>query len=169
MKKPIIFRLSSVFRFSVFRSPFLPFSSSPFLLFSLSPFLLFALSPFLLYSCKTTKHIETVKTEYKTNHIRDSIHCYDSVYIKDKGDTIFLERYKYLYQDRIVRDSIFINDTIRIPVPSGLRSSASGLRPPVLRLAKLPNMVRTNSTHRSTANGHLCTAEKDKKININLL
>ena len=112
MKKPIIFRLSSMFR--------VPFSSSP--------FLLFALSPFLLYSCKTTKHIETVKTEYKTNHIRDSIHCYDSVYIKDKGDTIFLERYKYLYQDRIVRDSIFINDTIRIPVPSGLRSSASGLR-----------------------------------------
>ena len=34
-----------------------------------------------------------------------------------QGDTIFLERYRYLYKNKIVRDSIFINDTIRVPYP----------------------------------------------------
>jgi len=40
-----------------------------------------------------------------------------SVFVKDKGDTLILERYKYLYKNRIVKDSIFINDTIRVSCP----------------------------------------------------
>ena len=73
----------------------------------------------LLYSCKSVKYIpvETTKIEYRDNLIRDSIIRYDSVYVKDKGDTLILERYKYLYKNRIVKDSIFINDTIPIPYP----------------------------------------------------
>jgi len=72
-----------------------------------------------MYSCKTTQYIpvETVKTEYRDNYIRDSIFHYDSIYIKDKGDTLIVERYRYLYRDKIVKDSIFINDTIRVPYP----------------------------------------------------
>ena len=73
----------------------------------------------LLYSCKSVKYIpvETTKIDYRDNHVRDSVIRYDSVYVKDKGDTLILERYKYLYKNRIVKDSIFVNNTIRIPYP----------------------------------------------------
>jgi hypothetical protein len=61
--------------------------------------------------------IETIKTEYRDKIVRDSVFKYDSIFVKDKGDTVFFERYKYLYRDKIVRDSIFKNDTIRVPYP----------------------------------------------------
>jgi hypothetical protein len=34
-----------------------------------------------------------------------------------KGDTVWIEKYKYLYMDRLLRDSIYLNDTIRVPYP----------------------------------------------------
>ena len=73
----------------------------------------------MLYSCKSVKYIpvETTKIEYRDKFVRDSIFRYDSVFVKDKGDTLILERYKYLYKNRIVKDSIFINDTIQVPYP----------------------------------------------------
>ena len=73
----------------------------------------------MLYSCKTAKYIpaQTTKIEYRDNFVKDSIFRYDSVFVKEKGDTLILERYKYLYKNKIVRDSIFINDTIRVPYP----------------------------------------------------
>jgi len=73
----------------------------------------------LCCSCKMPQYIpvETVKIEYRDNFVRDSIFRYDSIYIKEKGDTIIFERYRYLYRDKFVRDSIFINDTIRVPYP----------------------------------------------------
>ena len=78
-----------------------------------------ALLIFVCSSCKTLQYvpIETVKTEYHDNYVRDSIFLYDSINVKEKGDTIFLERYRYLYKDKIIRDSIFISDTIRVPYP----------------------------------------------------
>jgi len=73
----------------------------------------------LCCACKTVKYlpIETVKTEYRDKILRDSVFQYDSVFVKDKGDTIYLERYRYLYKDKIVRDSIFKTDSIRVPYP----------------------------------------------------
>ena len=73
----------------------------------------------LLYSCKSVKYIpvETTKIEYRDNFVRDSIFRYDSVFVKDKGDTLILEKFRYLYKNRIVKDSVFINDTIRVPYP----------------------------------------------------
>ena len=73
----------------------------------------------MLYSCKSIKYIpvETTKIEYRDNFVRDSIFRYDSVFVKEKGDTLIMEKYRYLYKNRIVKDSIFINDTIRVPYP----------------------------------------------------
>ncbi|MDR1197549.1 MAG: hypothetical protein LBK94_00860 [Prevotellaceae bacterium] len=70
-------------------------------------------------SCKTPQYIpvETSKIEYRENFVRDSIFRYDSVFVKDKGDTVFMERYRYLYKDKIIRDSVFIQDTIHVPYP----------------------------------------------------
>ena len=58
-----------------------------------------------------------IKTEYKDRIQRDSIHLYDSVLVKMKGDTVWLEKYKYLYRDKFVRDSIFKTDSIQVPYP----------------------------------------------------
>ena len=73
----------------------------------------------LLYSCKSVKYIpvETTKIECRDNLVRDSIFRYDSVFVKYKGDTMILQKFRYLYKNRIVKDSIFINDTIRVPYP----------------------------------------------------
>ena len=81
--------------------------------------LIFAVIATMLLSCKSIKYIPvvTTKIEYRDNFVRDSIFRYDSVFVRDKGDTLILERYKYLYKNRIVKDSIFINDTIRVPYP----------------------------------------------------
>jgi len=73
----------------------------------------------LCSACGTTKYIplETVKTEFRDKIVRDSIFQYDSVFVKDRGDTVFFERYRYLFRDKTVRDSIFRTDTIRVPFP----------------------------------------------------
>lgn len=71
-----------------------------------------------LSSCKT-KYIavESVRTEYRNEYLRDSVYLHDSIVTRIKGDTVWLEKYKYLYKDKLLRDSIFVNDTIRIPYP----------------------------------------------------
>ena len=81
--------------------------------------LLLAAIATMLYSCKSVKYIpvETTKIEYRDNFVRDSIFCYDSIFVKEKGDTLILEKFRYLYKNRIVKDSVFINDTIRVPYP----------------------------------------------------
>ena len=81
--------------------------------------LLFAVIATLLYSCKSIKYVpvETTKTEYRDKIIRDSVTRYDSVYMKEKGDTLILERYRYLYKNSIIRDTTIIRDTIQVPYP----------------------------------------------------
>ena len=81
--------------------------------------LLFAVIATLLYSCKSIKYVpvETTKTEYRDKIIRDSVTRYDSVYMKEKGDTLILERYRYLYKNSIIRDTTIIRDTIQVSYP----------------------------------------------------
>jgi hypothetical protein len=70
--------------------------------------------------CKTNTvyvPVNNTHTEYKDKIVRDSIHLHDSVFMKVKGDTVLLEKYKYLYRDRLVRDSIFKTDSISVPYP----------------------------------------------------
>ena len=73
----------------------------------------------MLYSCKSVKYIpvETPKIEYRDNLVKDSIFRYDSDFVKYKGDTLILEKFRYLYKNRNVKDSVFINDTIRVAYP----------------------------------------------------
>jgi len=73
----------------------------------------------LCCACGTTKYvpIETTKIEFRDKFVRDSIFCYDSVFVKEKGDTFIFERYRYLYRNKVIKDSIFINDTICVPYP----------------------------------------------------
>jgi len=87
----------------------------------------------LLAGCKTIKYVpvETVKIEYK-DRLRiekDTIIQHDSIYVKDSGDTVFVESFKYLYKyrDRIVRDSIHVQDSIQVPYPVEVRVEVNKL------------------------------------------
>lgn len=76
-----------------------------------------------LLSCRSVKYVpvETVKTEYKTrDSIRyDSIYQRDSVFLYQKGDTVY--QYKYLYKYRYLTlrqtDTVAITDSVRVPYP----------------------------------------------------
>lgn len=73
--------------------------------------LLFAL---MVVSCATTKvaPVESSHTrEEKISRI-DSIYVRDSILIYIKGDTIRETRYRDVWRDRIVRDTVFQSDTI---------------------------------------------------------
>lgn len=87
---------------------------------TLAPFMCLLL---VIYSCRTVKYVpvETVKvdTTYINKLQRDSIYMLDSVYVKEKGDTVLIEKYKYLYRDKLVRDTMYISkaDSIQVPYP----------------------------------------------------
>lgn len=74
-------------------------------------------------SCRSVKYVpvETVKTDsiYISNVLRDSIYRLDSIYIRDKGDTVWVEKYKYLFVDKLRHDTLYLSrtDSIRVPYP----------------------------------------------------
>ena len=85
------------------------------------------LAPFMcllvVCSCRTVKYVpvETVKTDsiYINKVVRDSIHLHDSVYVKEGGDTVWVEKYRYLYKDKWRTDTLYVTqtDSVRVPYP----------------------------------------------------
>lgn len=75
------------------------------------------LASVLLFGCKTK---EIIHTEYVYQNKIDTINTmkYDSVYFYQKGDTIRIEKFKYItiYKNSIKHDSIIVRDTIQAPV-----------------------------------------------------
>ena len=80
----------------------------------------------VLMACLMTgcKHVEyvTVPVEHTdtliiSKHQRDSIYVHDSTYIKEKGDTVMIERWHTRWRDRIVRDTIYKSKLDSIPYP----------------------------------------------------
>ena len=69
-----------------------------------------------IISCTTTKivevPVETIKTEYIEQVKYDSIYSKDSIYIMQKGDTIYNNKIQYLYKYKYLRDTVNITDTI---------------------------------------------------------
>ena len=69
-----------------------------------------------IISCTTTKivevPIETIKTEYIEQVKYDSIYSKDSIYIMQKGDTIYNNKVQYLYKYKYLRDTVNITDTV---------------------------------------------------------
>ena len=70
----------------------------------------------IIVSCTSTKivevPVETIKTEYIEQVKYDSIYSKDSIYIMQKGDTIYNNKVQYLYKYKYLRDTINITDTI---------------------------------------------------------
>lgn len=77
----------------------------------------------VVWSCRTTEYvpIEVVRsdTTYINKMQRDSIYQLDSVYIVDRGDTVLITKTKYLYRDKLIRDTVYRSrvDSIQVPYP----------------------------------------------------
>lgn len=78
--------------------------------------LLYIFLLFLVLSCTTTKYIEvpveTTKIEYKEKIKYDSIKIQDSIIIKEDNDTVYIEKYKYIYKTVQQTDTVHIIDSI---------------------------------------------------------
>jgi tetrahydromethanopterin S-methyltransferase subunit B len=77
----------------------------------------------LFGSCTTTKYVEVEKvrtdTTYITQHQRDSIYVHDSTFIREKGDTFYMERWhtKYVVNEKHDTTYVATHDTIPQPYP----------------------------------------------------
>lgn len=75
-----------------------------------------------IFSCKSIQYVpvETVKTEYRdrVEKQRDSIFYTDTIRIIERGDStiIYKDRYRYVYKDRFVTDTLVVRDSIPYPV-----------------------------------------------------
>ena len=79
----------------------------------------------LLSGCRVTEYVpvevETVKTD--TTYVSllrvDSVYHRDSVFVEHKGDTVWLEKYRYIYKYKVQTDTLWHErtDTISVPYP----------------------------------------------------
>lgn len=72
-------------------------------------------------SCASTKYVEVpiekTKIEYKDRLSIDTVIQHDSTIITMLGDTVYLEKYKYIYKVKELRDTINITDTTTVTKP----------------------------------------------------
>lgn len=74
-------------------------------------------------SCRSVQYVpvEVIKTDttYINKVQRDSIYHLDSVYIRDKGDTVLITKTRYLYRDKLIRDTVYMSriDSVQVPYP----------------------------------------------------
>ena len=75
----------------------------------------------LFGSCTTTRYVPVPEyhtdTTYITKQQRDSIWLHDSTYIKEKGDTVLIERWHTKFRDRWSTDTIYQSKHDSIPYP----------------------------------------------------
>ena len=83
-------------------------------------FFVFMLS--LIAGCKSHERVvvvETVRADTLrlSHNIRDSVWLHDSIFIRDRGDTMFIERWHTRWRDRTVHDTTYVSKTDSVPVP----------------------------------------------------
>lgn len=76
----------------------------------------------LIASCRVIKEVpvETTKVEYRDRLVcnTDSVYIHDSISVKEKKDTVFVEKYRTAVITRLLTDSLYIEkrDSIQVPV-----------------------------------------------------
>ena len=81
------------------------------------------ISAFLLLfaSCTTTKVVTVEKVKIDTTYIakwqRDSVWLHDSTIVREKGDTVLVERWHTKYKEKQVHDTIYKSRVDSIPAP----------------------------------------------------
>lgn len=77
----------------------------------------------LMCSCKSIEYVPVVENHtvhdsiYFTQIQRDSIWQHDSILIKDRGDTVWVEKWHTKYVEKQVHDTTYIAKVDSIPVP----------------------------------------------------
>ena len=61
-----------------------------------------------------TEYRDSIRTEYHTDSLL--VYIKDSIYIKERNDTVYYNKYQILYKDRFVRDTIREREYIEKPV-----------------------------------------------------
>lgn len=78
-------------------------------------------SVLLLTSCTTTKVVEVEKVRTDTTYITkwqwDSVWLHDSIRVREKGDSVWVERWHTKFVEREVHDTLYQAKTDSIPVP----------------------------------------------------
>jgi hypothetical protein len=71
--------------------------------------------------CTTTKYVQVPEyhtdTLIQTKVLKDSVWLCDSTYIREKGDTVLIERWHTQYKWREVHDTTYVSKTDSIPYP----------------------------------------------------
>lgn len=66
-------------------------------------------------SCQSVKYVpyEVVKMDsiYNTIYQKETVYKQDSIIIKEKGDTVTIEKVRYLFMDKEVHDTLYIERT----------------------------------------------------------
>ena len=76
-----------------------------------------------LTSCTTTKYVEVEKVRTDTTYItkwqKDSVLLHDSIHVKERGDTVLVEKWHTKYVEKQVHDTTYVatHDTIPQPYP----------------------------------------------------
>ena len=74
-----------------------------------------------LCSCTKTEYITVEKVRTDTTYInkvqRDSVWLHDSIHIKEKGDTVLIERWHTVWQNHTAHDTVYKARTDSVPVP----------------------------------------------------
>ena len=75
----------------------------------------------LFTSCTTTKVVTVEKVKIDTTYItkwqRDSVWMYDSTIVREKGDTVLVEKWHTKYREKQVHDTTYVAKVDSIPVP----------------------------------------------------
>ena len=85
--------------------------------------LAFLIAISLLASCKHVEYVTVEKVRTDTTYItkwqRDSVWLHDSIHIRERGDTVMIERWHTQWRDRLRVDTIYqaTHDTIPQPYP----------------------------------------------------
>jgi hypothetical protein len=77
----------------------------------------------MMCSCKSIEYVPVIEKEvhhdsiYFTKVQRDSVWLHDSISVKEKGDTIRIEKWHTKYIEKQVHDTTYIAKVDSIPVP----------------------------------------------------
>ena len=77
----------------------------------------------LMCSCKTVEYVPVIQHEthhdsiYFTKVQKDSVWLHDSILIKDRGDTVLVEKWHTKYVEKQVHDTTYIAKIDSIPAP----------------------------------------------------
>ena len=77
----------------------------------------------VLGACTSVQYVpvETTKTDsvYISQLEKDSVYLRDSIYVREKNDTVYVDKVRYLYKEKTIRDTMYSErvDSILVPYP----------------------------------------------------